>query len=344
MCGQGCGQGCCIPRSFRRGSGHGWSGSSRRELHADGVGLRPARPWPGRAQPDGRRRYRQGGAAAGDGASFAVRRASRGGRSHSRRDRGRRQRPGRHHVRHARAVLPRGQDAPMHRRDPAVGHFSRGGRGRGRGLPGGRQRPRHPPKPRRRGRHGRVRGTGPLAPGGVREAQERPSPVGDLQVGADGRRVLVPRRRAAVDHGPCRPDARPRDPPMVQRRAGGSGNATGRRPASDVPARGGRRRRPPAGTPGAGLAATDPANLPTRPYGQCLPRTGGDVGRVGGLEGRAGAETYPRRRGNHRTAPRTGRGGPRGPPGRTGPTRVDLPPRRGRGQRAQFLRVRAIGR
>ncbi len=124
----------------------------------------------------------------GEGWHEQLRRRARRGQ----RDRG--VRPGgperRDAVRVARAVLPRGQDAALHRRDPAGGHQARGGRLRRPHREGLRAWAGDPARRGRRGGGRRRRAGRQRAPAqpGLPQARARRAPVGAVQVRDDARR------------------------------------------------------------------------------------------------------------------------------------------------------------
>ena len=124
----------------------------------------------------------------GRGLARALRRPARRGRRARRR---RRRRPGRRDaVRLARAVLPPGQDAAVHRRDRRGRHRARRRRLRRPDREGHRPRPGHPARRGRRGRRRRrrARARARAAQPGVPQARAHRAPVGAVQVGDDARR------------------------------------------------------------------------------------------------------------------------------------------------------------
>ena len=174
-------------------------------------------------------------------------------------------------VRLARAVLPRGQDAAVHRRDPAGGDPARRRRLRRPDREGLRPRPRHPARRGRRGRarRRRARRARAAAQPGLPQARARRAPVGAVQVGDDAR------RQGRDAHGRLEVDQRRGEPraraPLARggrRRRRRHRHGAGRRPAADG-APGGRAGR--AGAP----AAPRRVRLARAPAAELAARRGG---------------------------------------------------------------------
>ena len=142
----------------------------------------------------------------------------------------------RHAVRVARAVLPRGQDPAVHRRDPAGRDQARGRRLRRPDREGVRSRPRDPARRGGRGRARRRRAAARarLLNQAFRKHARVGPPVGAVQVGDDARRQgRDADGRLAVDQRRGQPRA---GAPLARRgRRGGrrDRHGAGRRPAAD---------------------------------------------------------------------------------------------------------------
>ncbi len=220
----------------------------------------------GQAQP---RRGRRGGTRRG-GARRGLAREFGGAARRGQRDRGvRLGRPARRHaVRVARAVLSRGQDAAVHRGDPAGGDRAGGRRLRRPHREGFRARSRHPARRGRRGRDRRRRARRARAPAqpGVSQARPRWPSVGAVQVRDDARRQgRDPHRGLEVDQRRGQPRAGP-SLARIGRRGGRRHRhgARGRPAADGAPRRTARRARASAATCRVRLARTPAAHLAAR--------------------------------------------------------------------------------
>ncbi|CAA9487943.1 MAG: Diaminohydroxyphosphoribosylaminopyrimidine deaminase / 5-amino-6-(5-phosphoribosylamino)uracil reductase, partial [uncultured Solirubrobacteraceae bacterium] len=255
-----------------------------------GPGQRPSQP----------RRRRRGGPRRGGarrGLARGLRRPARRGQRDRRLRRGR---PARgHDLRLARAVLPPGQDAPVHGRDPRGGHRAGGGR---LGRPDGEGVRPGPGDPARRGRGGgrgrrRARRGRPAAQPGLPQARADGAPVGAVQVrdvarrqgGHGAGRLEVDLLRGLPRAGP--PLARERG-----RRRGRHRHRAGRRPAAHrAPARGDA----PAPARRLRLHGAPAPGLPARPrHGRRAAHRGDLPGRAAHRRGRAG-DGGRRHRGGH---------------------------------------------
>ena len=225
-------------------------------------GHRAGRPgaWADEPEPDRRRRDREVGTRDRRGCDAAAGRGACGADGARRLRRG----PGRRDDVHlARALLPHGPHAALHRSDRRGRHRARRDRVRRPDAQGRRARPGHPP---RRGsrcelRRRRDRRDGADAEPAIPQARARRAPARRLQVRDDARRQgRDQQRRLAVDLGRVEPRAGAPLARRVGRRGRRDRHRARRRPAPDRAHRG---RRPPAapgrvrlrGAPAARLAA-----------------------------------------------------------------------------------------